>query len=50
MTPFLSIFFEAHRKTVAAGDPRPAMKLLNQHLSKKPRNLELNDYTHGDGL
>lgn len=50
MTPFLSNFLEAHHKTVAAGDPRPAMKLLDQHLSKEAANLDLNDYTHADGL
>jgi hypothetical protein len=28
MTPFLSIFFEAHRKTVAAGDPPPGHEIV----------------------
>jgi hypothetical protein len=37
-------------KNVAGGDPRPAMKLLDQHLSKKAGNLDLNDYTHADRL
>jgi hypothetical protein len=50
MTHFLSNFFEARHKNVAGGEPRPATKLLYQHLSKKAGNLDLNNYTHADTL
>jgi hypothetical protein len=50
MTPFLSNFFEARRKNLAGGKPRPATKLLYQDLSKKAGNRDLNAYTHADRL
>jgi hypothetical protein len=37
-------------KNVAGGDPRPATKLLYQHVSNKAGNLDLNVYTYNDRL
>jgi hypothetical protein len=37
-------------KNVAGGEPRPATKLLYQHLAKKAGNLDLNIYTYDDRL
>ncbi len=50
MTPSFHIFLKLTAINVAGGEPRPATKLLYQHLSKKAGKLDLKYYIHVDRL